>query len=558
MTTNYTDEQVDRAVWQIQDWKWCPKCGGRWAEQDQCECCSFNAALAPSSLGSGDAVELERLRGLINTPELNDFAQGAVLEAAGDESFEDGWKYEPPQICYGLVLGGCVESSRGPAPEGSNYAEVADFKLVDYAVHPPIPAAQGDVVDEDGPCKECGSISVDTGYECNDCGYYNGPKQALATRPAADGDAVAKHPDDAAVDAFADAMKAKLAEARAKGRGGWHDKTDCTQRRLSVMLRAHVDKGDPRDVANFCMFLYQRGEAILPRGRSMIELAADPTLRRDGEAVAQGDVWRCFHCNESFGTGESAAEHFGTSERQLPACQIDIAAYREMEQRSFRYQEEDTDLHRAMYRMQIEHQVALQREEERGYARGLHDAKLYPEDAAQPRAVPVALIAWSSYEGRGAEDRFEKGYNAARRHVYEMLKINASQPPVEPRVVGDDNGWSAWCDKLRSSIGDRKEWLQLKARVRASESGCEFDDVRLAPLPQPLHAVALAHFIDYFVRNYPGPNTIISNPHWHAPKIFRAALYAIDQAVGFQDDVAADTGVLAGTNRTTSGGIGKP
>jgi hypothetical protein len=38
---------------------------------------------------------------------------------------------------------------------------------------------------------------------------------------------------------------------------------------------------------------------------------------------------------------------------------------------------------------------------------------------------------------------------------------------------------------------------------------------------------AEARFAEYFVRNYPGPNTIISNPHWHAPKIFRAALAVI-------------------------------
>lgn len=68
--------------------------------------------------------------------------------------------------------------------------------------------------------------------------------------------------DDAAVDAFATAMKAKLAAARAKGRGGWQDKAQCTQQQLSDMLRDHVVKGDPRDVANFCMMLHQRGEAI--------------------------------------------------------------------------------------------------------------------------------------------------------------------------------------------------------------------------------------------------------------------------------------------------------
>lgn len=103
--------------------------------------------------------------------------------------------------------------------------------------------------------------------------------------PTSMGEPVLRHPDDAAVDAFAAAMKAKLAEARAKGRGGWQDKNDCPQQRLSDMLRAHVQKGDPRDVANFCMFLHQRGEGILPtRLQNQVEMlpgryfAADPAM----------------------------------------------------------------------------------------------------------------------------------------------------------------------------------------------------------------------------------------------------------------------------------------
>jgi hypothetical protein len=88
---------------------------------------------------------------------------------------------------------------------------------------------------------------------------------------------VAQHPDDVAVDAFAAMMKAKLAESRAKGRGGWQDKDDCPQQRLSDMLRAHVAKGDTRDVANFCMFLHARGESILP---------ADPVA----QTVAVGEI----------------------------------------------------------------------------------------------------------------------------------------------------------------------------------------------------------------------------------------------------------------------------
>ncbi|MDG2508667.1 hypothetical protein [Stenotrophomonas maltophilia] len=86
-------------------------------------------------------------------------------------------------------------------------------------------------------------------------------KAALSARqPAGD-----QCPDDLAVDAFAAAMKAKMAAARAKGRGGWEDPAQCTAEDLSRMLRNHVEKGDPRDVANFCMMLHQRGEAIAAR-----------------------------------------------------------------------------------------------------------------------------------------------------------------------------------------------------------------------------------------------------------------------------------------------------
>ncbi|MGG4629349.1 hypothetical protein ACLPGS_10260 [Stenotrophomonas maltophilia] len=74
-----------------------------------------------------------------------------------------------------------------------------------------------------------------------------------------------QHADDLAVDAFAAAMKAKMAAARAKGRGGWEDPAQCSADGLSRMLRDHVEKGDPRDVANFCMMLHQRGESISAR-----------------------------------------------------------------------------------------------------------------------------------------------------------------------------------------------------------------------------------------------------------------------------------------------------
>lgn len=71
------------------------------------------------------------------------------------------------------------------------------------------------------------------------------------------------HPDDEAVDRFAEAMKAKLTKARASGRSGWQDPAWSVDA-IGAALRKHVEKGDPRDVANYCMFLWMRGESIAP------------------------------------------------------------------------------------------------------------------------------------------------------------------------------------------------------------------------------------------------------------------------------------------------------
>ena len=67
------------------------------------------------------------------------------------------------------------------------------------------------------------------------------------------------HTDGLYVDSFARAMKAKMAEAREKGRSGWEGMEPAD---LSRMLRECVEKGDPRDVANFCMMLWQHSARI--------------------------------------------------------------------------------------------------------------------------------------------------------------------------------------------------------------------------------------------------------------------------------------------------------
>jgi hypothetical protein len=48
-----------------------------------------------------------------------------------------------------------------------------------------------------------------------------------------------------------------------------------------------------------------------------------------------------------------------------------------------------------------------------------------------------------------------------------------------------------------------------------------------APDAAQIRADAESRFADWFRKNYPGPDTIIHKPDWHAPKIFRAALAAM-------------------------------
>lgn len=92
--------------------------------------------------------------------------------------------------------------------------------------------------------------------------------------------------------------------------------------------------------------------------------------------------WMCFHCAAVFLDRDraKAREHFGGSEFQQAGCQIDLAEYRRMEEQYRRCCEEDTDVHRALHAKDSEMRQAVLRAEEAGYARGLADAKKFPEE----------------------------------------------------------------------------------------------------------------------------------------------------------------------------------
>jgi len=95
--------------------------------------------------------------------------------------------------------------------------------------------------------------------------------------------------------------------------------------------------------------------------------------------------WRCFHCGATFTVAQKrwAAEHFGRREDQESVCLIRSAgesallhALRDAEDQLAAYREEDGNILRAMYSMRADHAQALVREEERGYAKGVADARI--------------------------------------------------------------------------------------------------------------------------------------------------------------------------------------
>lgn len=185
-------------------------------------------------------------------------AEGVVVSRA-----LEGWKLVP--------VDPTPEMAAQTAYDGMQYSNPFDFDdfRKDYAAMlaaaPAHPAAQ-QVGQEPQRCQCCGYLVTES--------EHRGCLRAAAPQPAPAQPAV--HPDDAAVDRFAAAMKAKLAKAREKGRGGWDDPAQCSVEFLAKLLVEHLTKGNAgtfEDVANFAMMLHQRG--------------ADPQVLADAAAFTQ-------------------------------------------------------------------------------------------------------------------------------------------------------------------------------------------------------------------------------------------------------------------------------
>ena len=112
--------------------------------------------------------------------------------------------------------------------------------------------------------------------------------------------------------------------------------------------------------------------------------------------------WRCFHCGDAFTLAQEkhARAHFGDDQDALPVCQmrlpgeyhlLNILRKQEAELRAF--YAEDTELWRALYAQAADHAQALRNEEERGYAKGVADARAEAEAAGPARGRSRRLAA---------------------------------------------------------------------------------------------------------------------------------------------------------------------
>lgn len=104
--------------------------------------------------------------------------------------------------------------------------------------------------------------------------------------------------------------------------------------------------------------------------------------------------WTCFFCGENFKSVGNAQEHFGIDPDKKPGCLIKVsyggergllfalrAAEEELATLYQQRADEDTHLHREIYRLQSKFSERLRIAEEAGYERGLRDAKKFPNDA---------------------------------------------------------------------------------------------------------------------------------------------------------------------------------
>lgn len=251
MTTSPTQEQIARAIWSI-----------RREDEDRCDMELEDMGKLHSVWTEAAAVcaalAASEVQGVLASPTSDTVAIGQrdAAYATFDRMIENinrapNEPLDPQRLIAWLVSQGVHERATR-ASEAAPKGRVHVPMLMTRAMREVVESEEWQWEDV---LAAAGAVTEDE---------YNAIADAvLGTRviEAAPVATEAPHTDDMAVDTFARVMKNKMEASRAKGRGGWEavDPDD-----LSRMLREHVEKSDPIDVANLCMMLWHLDAAISP------------------------------------------------------------------------------------------------------------------------------------------------------------------------------------------------------------------------------------------------------------------------------------------------------
>lgn len=184
------------------------------------------------------------------------------------------------------------------------------------------------------------------------------------------------------------------------------------------------------------------------------------------------ESWRCFHCDEVFTDRAAAADHFGV---QIDGCADDVACkinavdgqlvsmLREAQSELRQYHQEDNEAFRQFHALGAEHATELRREEEKGYARGLEDAKKHPETLGLTGASAVETGAGQPDRLMELENELAEAQDIISQFDSEIASGNVPDRlgdffeklrPSAVKAIADERCLVAGCDKPALMAGD--------------------------------------------------------------------------------------------------------
>jgi len=113
-----------------------------------------------------------------------------------------------------------------------------------------------------------------------------------------------------------------------KGRGGWDKPNECDVEDLAAMLVQHVEKGDPVDIANFCMMIWNRVRETGPDTYAPIVEAFAAHILSTVPAVVQMtddaiyNFWLNRDCMDAIRAGEMRAQFISAVRAILSASGV--------------------------------------------------------------------------------------------------------------------------------------------------------------------------------------------------------------------------------------------